>query len=302
MSATGTASSAHSRRESSATPLSRPRFPHRRKLTGTIVHRVLVVLLMLYLTVPFGWMVVYSVFPSSNLRADRMDFSPADLTLDSYLALMADSSFVTPIQNSLIVAGSTTLICMVLGSLCAYVFARFRFRGQQTLLMGMMAVQAIPAVVLAVPLFVLLRAFGLYDSLLGMILTYTAFILPLVIWMMVSFFESIPVNLEKAARVDGCTRLGIVRRVVLPLSGPGVAATSIFAFITAWSDFFLAKVLTSNNTPLLPVRTAAFQGLFAMDYTAAATAGVITALPVLVLALVAQKWIVQGITEGAVKG
>ncbi|SLM96652.1 ABC transporter, permease protein [Brachybacterium faecium] len=231
-----------------------------------------------------------------------MDFSPADLTLDSYLALMADSSFVTPIQNSLIVAGSTTLICMVLGSLCAYVFARFRFRGQQTLLMGMMAVQAIPAVVLAVPLFVLLRAFGLYDSLLGMILTYTAFILPLVIWMMVSFFESIPVNLEKAARVDGCTRLGIVRRVVLPLSGPGVAATSIFAFITAWSDFFLAKVLTSNNTPLLPVRTAAFQGLFAMDYTAAATAGVITALPVLVLALVAQKWIVQGITEGAVKG
>lgn len=276
--------------------------PWGRGLAGTLFHRGLVVLLILYLIVPFGWMVVYSVFPSSNLRADSMDFTPADLTLASYAGLLTDSSFVTPIRNSLIVATATTILCMALGSLCAYVFSRFRFRGQQTLLLGMMAVQAIPAVVLAVPLFVLLRAFGLYDSMLGMILTYTAFILPLVIWMMVSFFESIPVNLEKAARVDGCTRLGIVRRVVLPLSGPGIAATSIFAFITAWSDFFLAKVLTSNNTPLLPVRTAAFQGTFAMDYTAAATAGVITALPVLILALVAQKWIVQGITEGAVKG
>lgn len=276
--------------------------PRRRGLAGTVFHRALVGLLILYLAVPFGWMVIYSIFPSSNLRSDRMDFSPTDLTLASYVGLLSDSSFVIPIRNSLIVATATTLICMALGSLCAYVFARFRFRGQQTLLLGMMAVQAIPAVVLAVPLFVLLRAFGLYDSMLGMILTYTAFILPLVIWMMVSFFESIPINLEKAARIDGCTRLGIVRRVVLPLSGPGFAATSIFAFITAWSDFFLAKVLTSNNTPLLPVRTAAFQGLFAMDYTAAATAGVITALPVLVLALVAQKWIVQGITEGAVKG
>lgn len=274
----------------------------RRGRAGKIVHRVIVALLILYLTVPFGWMIVYSIYPSSNLRSTRMDFSLGDITLAEYANLLSDSSFVVPIRNSLFVATATTIICMILGSLCAYVFARFRFRGQQTLLLSMMSVQAIPAVVLAVPLFVLLRAFGLYDSLLGMILTYTAFILPLVIWMMVSFFESIPVNLEKAARVDGCTRLGIVRHVVLPLSGPGIAATSIFAFITAWSDFFLAKVLTSNTTPLLSVRTASFQGLFAMDYTAAATAGVITALPVLVLALLAQKWIVQGITEGAVKG
>lgn len=274
----------------------------RRGLAGTVFHRALVVLLILYLTIPFAWMVIYSIYPPANLRAEQMDFSPADITLGTYVDLLSDTTFVTPIRNSLLVAASTTIICMALGSLCAYVFARFRFRGQQVLLLSMMAVQAIPAIVLAVPLFVLLRAFGLYDSLLGMILTYTAFILPLVVWMMVSFFESIPVNLEKAARVDGCTRLGIVRRVVLPLSGPGIAATSIFAFITAWSDFFLAKVLTSNNAPLLPVRTASFQGLFAMDYTAAATAGVITALPVLILALVAQRWIVQGITEGAVKG
>lgn len=269
---------------------------------STILHRGLVILLVIYLIVPFAWMLIYSIYPSANLRADRMSFDPRDLTASSYVGLLSDASFIEPIRNSLIVAACTTVICMVLGSLCAYVFARFRFRGQQTLLLTMMTVQAIPAVVLAVPLFVLLRGVGLYDSLIGMILTYTAFILPLVIWMMVSFFESVPINLEKAARIDGCSRIGIIRRVVLPLSGPGFAATAIFAFITAWSDFFLAKVLTSSNTPLLSVRTASFQGLFATDYTAAATAGVITALPVLVLALVAQKWIVQGITEGAVKG
>lgn len=268
----------------------------------TIVHRVLVVLLSIYLVLPFAWMFVYSVYPAQNLRATPMDFNPADLTTSSYGRLLSDGSFVDSMITSLIVALSTTAICMALGSLCAYVLARFRFRGSRPLLLAMMTVQAIPAIVLAVPLFVLLRGLGLFDTKTGLILTYTAFILPLVIWMMVSFFESIPVNLEKAALIDGCSRLDVLRKVILPLSGPGFAATAIFAFITAWSDFFLAKVLTATTTQMLPVRTAALQGLFAMDYTAAATAGVITAVPVLLLALVAQKWIVQGISEGAVKG
>lgn len=274
----------------------------RRAAGRTVLHRGLIILLSIYLVAPFVWMVVYSVYPTQNLRATPMDFSPGDLTLSNYARLLSDGSFVTSMMNSLVVALATTVICMVIGSLCAYVLARFRFRGSQTLLLAMMTVQAIPAIVLAVPLFVLLRSMGLFDTKIGLILTYTAFILPLVIWMMVSFFESIPANLEKAARIDGCSRLDVLRKVVLPLSGPGFAATAIFAFITAWSDFFLAKVLTATRTPMLPVRTAAFQGLFAMDYAAAATAGVITAIPVLVLALVAQKWIVQGITEGAVKG
>lgn len=274
----------------------------KRNLGLTILHRGLVILLAIYLVLPFLWMLVYSLYPAQNLRTVPMNFNPVDLNLSSYAKIMSDGSFLDSMENSLVVAFSTTAICMLLGSLCAYVVARIRFRGSQTLLLGMMTVQAIPAIVLAVPLFVLLRGLGLFDTKIGLILTYTAFILPLVIWMMVSFFESIPINLEKAARIDGCSRLGILRRVVLPLSGPGFAATAIFAFITAWSDFFLAKVLTATSTVMLPVRTAALQGLFAMDYTAAATAGVITAIPVLVLALVAQKWIVQGITEGAVKG
>lgn len=273
----------------------------RRRWT-VVGHRTLVAVLLIYLLAPFVWMAAYSLYPAQALQAGVPDLSPAGLTLDAYTRLLSDNSFLTPMVNSAIVGVATTIICMVLGSACAYAIARYRFRGRQVLLLGMLTVQAIPVIVLAVPLFILLRAFGLYDALPGLIVTYTAFILPLVVWMMVGFFDELPPSLERAAVIDGCSRLQIMTRIAFPLAAPGLAATAILAFITAWSDFFLAKVLTITNATTLPVRTAAFQGLFAMDYTSAATAGVITAIPVLVLALLAQKWIIRGLVEGAVKG
>lgn len=280
----------------------RGRARRRRRVRGTVVHRVLVVLLLVYLLAPFLWMVVYSVYPSTALQGATPDLDPSGLTGSAYTRLLSDGSFLRPMANSAVVGIATTIVCMVLGSACAYGIARFRFRGRQALLLGMLTVQAIPVIVLAVPLFILLRAFGLYDDLLGLVVTYTAFTLPLVVWMLVGFFEEIPPSLERAARIDGCSRLQILLRIAVPLAAPGMAATAILAFINSWSDFFLAKVLTSTSATTLPVKTAAFQGLFAMDYTSAATAGVITAVPVLVLALVAQKWIIHGLVEGAVKG
>lgn len=273
----------------------------RRRLTA-VVCAVLLIVVMAFFLAPFLWMLVFSVYPASALQGRTPDLSPSLLTVDSYVRLLSDGSFLIPMANSAIIGISTTIICMTVGAACAYAIARFRFRGRQPLLLSMMTVQAIPVIVLAVPLFILLRSVGLYDQVLGLIATYTAFILPLVIWMLVGFFEDIPPSLERAARIDGCNRLQIMYRIAFPLAAPGMAATAILAFITSWSDFFLAKVLTSNNAVTLPVKTAAFQGLFAMDYTSAATAGVITAIPVLILTLVAQKWIIRGMTEGAVKG
>ncbi|MEU4013719.1 MULTISPECIES: carbohydrate ABC transporter permease [unclassified Microbacterium] len=273
----------------------------RRRLTA-VVCGILLIGVMAFFLAPFLWMFVFSVYPSSALQGRTPDLSPSNLTVQSYIQLLSDGTFLIPMANSAIVGLSTTIICMTVGAACAYAIARFRFRGRQPLLLSMMTVQAIPVIVLAVPLFILLRSVGLYDQILGLIATYTAFILPLVIWMLVGFFEDIPPSLERAARIDGCNRLQIMYRIAFPLAAPGMAATAILAFITSWSDFFLAKVLTSNNAVTLPVKTAAFQGLFAMDYTSAATAGVITAIPVLILTLVAQKWIIRGMTEGAVKG
>lgn len=274
----------------------------RRRAAGTVVHRVLVALLVIYLLAPCVWLALYSVYPSQALQTTSPDLSPQLLTLASYRRLLSDGTFLHPMANSAVVGLSTTIISMALGSVCAYAMARFRFRGRQPLLLMLLAVQAIPVIVLAVPLFILLRAFGLYDTLPGLTITYTAFILPLVIWMLVGFFTDIPPSLERAAVIDGCNRMQVMIRIAFPLAAPGLAATAILAFITAWSDFFLAKVLTTSRATTLPVRTAAFQGLFAMDYTSAATAGVITAVPVLILALIAQRWIIRGLVEGAVKG
>ncbi|WP_267546962.1 carbohydrate ABC transporter permease [Arthrobacter sp. H14-L1] len=257
---------------------------------------------MVFFLAPFIWMIAYSLYPSAALQGSTLDMGFANITFDSYSRLLSDSSFLVPMANSAIVGLSTTIICMTIGAASAYAIARFKFRGRQPLLLSMMTVQAIPVIVLAVPLFILLRSVGLYDQLFGLIITYTAFILPLVIWMLVGFFEDIPPSLERAARIDGCNRLQIMYKIAFPLAAPGMAATAILAFITSWSDFFLAKVLTISTATTLPVRTAAFQGLFAMDYTSAATAGVITAVPVLILTLIAQKWIISGLTEGAVKG
>lgn len=286
-----------------ALPQRPPRVSIRTRRRGTtVIHRVLLLLVMIYFLAPFVWMLLYSVLPAHDLQQHNPDVKLSDMTFKTYRRLLTDSSFLNPMANSAIVAVATTLICMALGSCAAYVIARYKFRGRQPLLLAMMATQAIPAIVLAVPLFILLRTFGLYDTRQGLIITYVAFILPLVIWMMVGFFEDIPPSLDEAARVDGCNRWQIVVKIAMPLAVTGLAATAIFAFITAWSDFFLAKILTADNSETLPVKTASFQGLFALDYTSAATAGVITTLPVLVLTMVAQKWIVRGLTEGAVKG
>ena len=273
-----------------------------RRVWWSALHRILVVLTCLYFLLPFIWMILYSVLPAEDLQQSDPIIDPGHLTFAAYRRLLTDSTFLHAMTNSAIVAVITTLVCLALGSAAAYAIARFRFRGRRPLLLAMMATQAIPVIILAVPLFIIVRGLGLFDTQLALIIVYSAFILPLVIWMMVGFFEDIPLSLEKAARIDGCTRWQVFSHIVLPLATSGLTAAGIFAFITAWSDFFIAKILTSTRTLTLPVHTASFQGLFAMDYTSAATAGVLTALPVLVVALAAQRWIVQGLTEGAVKG
>ena len=273
----------------------------RRRLT-TVVHRLLLVFAGLFFLAPFVWMLAYSLLPADQLQRRDPVVDLSAVTVESYVRLLTDASFLRPMWTSAVVAALTTLICLAVGSCAAYGIARYRFRGRQPLLLAMMATQAVPVIVLAVPLFIIVRGFGLFDTPLALIIVYSAFILPLVIWMMTGFFESIPASLEKAARIDGCSRWQVLVRIALPLAATGLAATGIFAFITAWSDFFVAKILTASYATTLPVRTAAFQGLYAMDYTSAATAGVITTVPVLVLTLVAQRWIVRGLTEGAVKG
>jgi ABC-type glycerol-3-phosphate transport system permease component len=274
----------------------------RRRYSWALLRYGLLGLALMYLLLPFFWMFLTSALPSSDLASMPPKIDLSSFSFQRYGELLTDPTFLSPMWNSTVVAVSTTLICISVGAPAAYAVARFRFPGSRAFMLTILATQMIPVIVLAVPLFVILQAIGLLDSYEGLILTYTAFILPLVIWILSGFFEDIPPSLEKAARIDGCTRLQTMVRIIMPLTATGLAATAIFAFITAWGDFFLALVLTNVEAKTLPVRTAEFQGLFKLDYKTAATAGVITSLPVLLLALAFQRYIIKGLTEGGVKG
>lgn len=273
-----------------------------RRVLGTVAHRVLLLVALCYLVGPFIWMVITSLLPVSDLLRANPDIAFSQMSLSKYVHVLSDPTFLGPLRNSAVVASVTALCSVIVGGLAAYGIARFRFPGRGAVMVTMMASQVVPAVVLVVPLFVLLRDIGLLDTLWGLILTYVGFIVPIVVWMLIGFFEGIPESLLRAARVDGCSRLGVLVRVIVPISGTAVVAATIFAFITAWSDLFIALVLTSGSSITLPVRAANYEGLYTLDYRAAAVAGVVTTLPVLLLALVFQKWIVAGLTEGAVKG
>jgi ABC-type glycerol-3-phosphate transport system permease component len=274
----------------------------RRRYAWASLRYGLLGLALIYLLLPFFWMFLTSALPSSDLTSMPPKIDLSAFSFQRYGELLTDPTFLRPMWNSTVVAVSTTLICIGVGAPAAYAVARFRFPGSRAFMLTILATQMIPVIVLAVPLFVILQAIGLLDSYEGLILTYTAFILPLVIWILSGFFEDLPPSLEKAARIDGCTRLQAMVRIIMPLTATGLAATAIFAFITAWGDFFLALVLTSVEAKTLPVRTAEFQGLFKLDYKTAATAGVITSVPVLLLALAFQRYIIKGLTEGGVKG
>jgi ABC-type glycerol-3-phosphate transport system permease component len=266
------------------------------------LHYLLLGVAFTYLLFPFIWMFLTSALPEEDLTSLPPKIDLASFSFARYGELLADPSFTYTMWNSTIVAVSTTLICIGVGSLAAYAVARFRFPGDRAFMLTILATQMVPVIVLAVPLFTILNSIGWLDTHQGLILTYTAFILPLVIWILSGFFEDISPSLERAARIDGCTRLQALVWIVMPLTATGLAATAIFAFITAWSDFFLALVLTNEDAKTLPVRAAEFQGLFALDYKGAATAGVITTMPVLLLALAFQRYIIKGLTEGGVKG
>jgi multiple sugar transport system permease protein len=247
-------------------------------------------------------MLVTSLLPASDLLRLDPDVAFSKMNLSTYGQLLTDPSFLLPLRNSALVASVTALSSVILGSLAAYGIARFRFPGRRAVMIMMLGGQMVPAVVLVIPLFLILRDVGLLDTVEGLMVTYVGFIMPIVVWMLVGFFEGVPVSLERAARIDGCSRIGVLVRVIAPISGTALVAAVIFAFISAWSDLFIALVLTAGNSITLPVEVANFEGLFVMQYRSAAAAGIITLVPVLLLAAVFQKWIVAGLTEGVVKG
>lgn len=272
---------------------------------------IAVAVILIAVLAPFLWLVISSISHKVDLTSVPLRFFPKKPTFENYLKIFyggrgvtdAASQFGQCTINSLIVAFFVTLISMVAGSLAAYGLTRLDFRGKGFIGTSIILPQILPPIALIIPLFLIINGFGLVDTRLSLILTYISFILPLVIRLMMGHFASIPSSIEEAARIDGCTRIGALMRIVLPLSAPGIAATSIFAFIIAWNEFFFALIFASTqSSKTLSVLVEEFSSKFGSDFISMSTAGVLASLPPVILALIFQKFIIQGLTAGSVKG
>lgn len=225
------------------------------------------------------------------------------VTLDHYRALFAERDFWTPMRNSLIVAGTTTLLVLPLSAPCAYAIARLRFRGKAPVLSLLLAVSMFPQIAIVSPLYLVLRAIGLLDTYPGLVVPYLTFAMPLAVWLLVGFFRQLPRELEEAARVDGAGRVRVLTEVVLPLAWPGLATTAILTFLYCWNEFLFALSFTLGpERHTVPVAIALFRGQYQVPWGQVLAGAALATLPVAAVALVMQRRIVQGLTAGAVKG
>ncbi len=227
------------------------------------------------------------------------NFTP---TSQNYQEVLSSTNFDKYFLNSVVTALSTTAIALVLGTLAAYGFSRFRFRGDFWLRMSSLIPQMLPPIAIVVPLYVLFSRLDWIDTRQSLIISYLTFTVPLSIWMMIGFFDDVPVELEEAAMIDGCSRFGALMRASLPLALPGMAATAILAFLYCWNEFLYAVILTGREARTLPVIITSFMTNKSVLWGRIAASGTLVLVPVLIFALIAQRYLVRGLARGAVKG
>lgn len=252
---------------------------------------------------PVFWMASTAFKPT----ADILSYTPRPLpwppTLEHFQTAVTEPFFLDYLRNSLVVVLAAVVLSLVTAALAALAVARMRWRGRKAYLLIVMLAQTAPFEALLIPTFLILRDAGLLNQLPALILTYFMITLPFTVWTLRGFVAAIPVELEEAAMTDGCTRFGAYRRVVLPLLGPGLVATGVFAFITAWNEFMFALVIMQEPDKLtLPVWLATFRTAFGTDWGATMAASTLFTLPVLVFFLIVQRRLVSGLSAGAVKG
>ncbi len=252
---------------------------------------------------PVYWVAITSLKPRSEIYTRTPDLWPSDPQWEQYPRVLGEGHVGRALLNSLIVAGATTLVCLLVGALAAYALTRFEVPFKRVLMMLVLMTQMFPLVVLVIPLFVLMRKADLLGTYAGLVTAYLAFTVPLAIWVMRGFLVSIPDELEHAARIDGATRLGAMVRVILPLAAPGLATTAVLCFLEGWKEFMLALTFMNEETrKTLPVVLQSFVGRGDTDWGAIMAASVIYTLPVVVVFLLLRKHLMRGTTAGAVKG
>ena len=275
----------------------------RSRLLWDIVSYVVLIGLAIACIGPIVWTFLTSLKYEADIVTKTMHYIPPRITFDNYVKLWNQSGYPVLVINSLIVTSVTVLICLLTGTIAAYAFSRFQFRGRTQLMLGYLVVRMFPAVLMIIPLFIVMRQVGLLDSTFGLAVAYTSFLLPLFVWMLKGFFDAAPKELESAARIDGSTRIGAMLGIVIPIARNGLVATCLFVAIAAWNEYLFALMLTtSQGSRTWPVGLQLMVGEFQLPWGMLAAGGMISILPVVVLFAIVQRVMVAGITTGAVKG
>jgi multiple sugar transport system permease protein len=274
----------------------------RRTIGGTGKYLALL-LYVVFALFPIYWLVKIAVTPKALLYTEGIRAWPSETTWENFSFVLLQSSFPTFFRNSVVVSVATAAVVTVIASAGGYAFSRFRFRGKPVVAFLLLITQTFPLVMIIPPIYRLMAPLGLTNNLLGLIVIYTAFNIAFAVFLMQSFFDGIPKDLEEAAMIDGCTRLQAVRRVVLPLTLPGMAATLGFVFTAAWSEILFALMLiNSDSQKTFAVGLLTFIAKFGVDWGEMMAASVLALIPVCLFFAVIQRYLVRGLTAGAIKG
>lgn len=265
----------------------------------TVWYLVSALLLVVFLF-PVYWMFIYSLKSAAEIFHSPPAWFPETLQFGNYLVLFTDGD-VWSLWNSLVIAGTSTALAMLLGTLCAYGLVRFG-TGGENLSLWIISQRLLPPIAIVFPVFLAYAWVGLSDTYPGLILLYAAFALPYVIWMMLGYLQEVPRELEEAALVDGCTRLQVLMKIVIPVARNGLIATAIFAFIYSWNEFLFALVLTRSRVITYPVQISQYFGPQSTFWAKISAMSVLGTLPVFLAVAAMQRYIVRGISLGAVKG
>jgi multiple sugar transport system permease protein len=252
---------------------------------------------------PLYWMTLTSLRTSKQIYDRTAMLIPRNLTLQNYVYALTEKPLLTWLANSFIVAAITVILSLIVSAMAGYAIARLRFPGRAHLARLLVYTYLVPSSLLFIPMFVIIGRIGLRDSQVGLILAYLSFTVPFATWILFGFFLTIPKEMEDAALTDGCSYFGVLFRIVLPLAKPGIAATFIFAFTDAWNEFLYAAVLLDSPSKLTaPLGLLSFRIADNLDWGPLMAASILTTIPAVIFFILAQKYIVSGLTAGSVKG
>ncbi|MDF2958818.1 MAG: carbohydrate transporter permease [Paenibacillus sp.] len=270
---------------------------------GNIGPYMALLLFLLFLIFPLYWMLVTSFKDNSVLFQIPPEWVPSKPVLLHYMKLLSDRVFLIYYKNSLLVSISTTLVTLLFAMFAGYGFSRFHFKFKNFLMFSILSTQMLPVVSLLIALYAMYKSYGLLNTQLGLVIALTTASLPFSIWMIKVFFDNIPISLEEAAKIDGCSRFGILFRIIFPLSKPGIFSVGIYTFILSWDDLLYSLTLINKDTlrTLNPGISVRYMGEVAYDWANIMTVCVTATVPIVILFLFFQKYMVAGLTAGAVK-